>query len=290
MPELPEVESLVRGARGDLIGRRFVSVDFHRPDIREPIPIEQVKEILVDQTVEAVTRRGKYMLVHTHLGIVGIHLGMSGRFTSCEANAPLVKHTHAVFTLPQGMQYRFVDPRRFGRIFALNSHELATHPFFADLGVEPLDHGLPLGQHLFTLSRRKSQSVKQFLMDGSIVVGVGNIYASESLWRAKIHPEQKASRVTRQQYEVLSRQIVDVLTEAIKAGGTSFRDYRDKDGNPGYFQQNLAVYGRESKPCARCEALIRRVVQGGRSTFFCPVCQSAKNAARGNKIRQTPSH
>ena len=278
MPELPEVESLVIGARGDLVGRQFTSVDFFRPDIREPIPAERVKEILIDKTVNAVTRRGKYMLMHTGVGIVGIHLGMSGRFFCCDAKQPLLKHTHAIFTLNHGSQYRFVDPRRFGRIFALNSDEMESHPFFAGLGVEPLDPGIALAEHLFRMSRKKSQPIKQFLMESSVVVGVGNIYASESLWRAKINPKLKAMRITRVQYEVLARQIVSVLNDAINAGGTSFRDYRDKDGNPGYFQQELAVYGKEAKPCNRCGAPIKRTVQAGRSTYHCPVCQSAKIA------------
>jgi formamidopyrimidine-DNA glycosylase len=283
LPELPEVESLVCGARGNLLGHRFEVVEFYRSDIREPIPIKQVKTVLLGQTVNAVTRRGKYILVHTATGIVGIHLGMSGRFICCDAAQPMAKHTHAVLTLDQGIQYRFVDPRRFGRIFALRADEIESHPFFARLGVEPLDPSVSLSEHLFVMSHKKlrsksSRTIKQFLMDSSIVVGVGNIYASESLWRAKINPARKASQLTRHQYVHLARQIIDVLTEAINAGGTSFRDYRDIDGKPGYFQQSLAVYGRETKPCKRCTALIRRTVQGGRSTYHCPVCQSAKSA------------
>ena len=278
MPELPEVESLVVGARGDLVGHCFASLCFYRPDIREPIPVDRVKEILVGRTIDAVTRRGKYMLMHTSEGIVGIHLGMSGRFVRCHENEPLAKHTHAVFALSEGSQYRFVDPRRFGRIFALDSHEIDTHPFFVSLGVEPLDSKVSLAEHLFQRARKKVQPVKQFLMDSTIVVGVGNIYASESLWRAKINPRRKTMKLTRAQWGTLACQIVGVLNDAIKAGGTSFRDYRDKDGNPGYFQQELAVYGREAKPCKRCTALIKRTVQAGRSTYHCPICQSAKSA------------
>lgn len=273
VPELPEVENLVRGVREELLGRSFKALSFLRPDLREPIPAGRLREILVGRKVLDVTRRGKYMLIHTDKGALGVHLGMSGRFLAALKADKLLPHTHAIFEMDSQKQYRFIDPRRFGRLFSVERSEIHTHPFLAKLGIEPLKDGIDLGQHLFAESRRRKQAVKIFLMDGEVVVGVGNIYASESLWRAKIHPERRAHELKRSEYQRLGREIVNVLTDAIHAGGTTFRDYRDKDGNPGYFQTKLAVYGRDTKDCWRCASKIIKVTQAARSTYFCPVCQ-----------------
>ncbi len=273
MPELPEVETLVRGVREELVGQSFVNVSFFRADIREPIPVARLKEILTAQPVHSVTRRGKYMLIHTSQGALGVHLGMSGKFVLSEKHEPHVLHTHAIFELGDGREFRFIDPRRFGRLFSIETKELDLHPFLAKLGVEPLDLGVNLQKHLFVDSRSRSQGVKVFLMDSSVVVGVGNIYASESLWRARINPHTSAKQITLKMYSKLSQKIIEVLSEAINAGGTTLRDYRNKDGNPGYFQTNLAVYGREAKPCLKCGAKIIKTTQAARSTYQCPVCQ-----------------
>ena len=277
MPELPEVESLVVGIRPELLGRSIVKVVFYRPDIREKIPQKRIRQILLNKEIITVLRRGKYVFVGTAEGYLGIHLGMSGRFLESSADAPLAPHTHALFEINSGMQFRFVDPRRFGRLFSVEKDELAYHPFLSKLGVEPLDATTKLSDHLFTSSRRRSQAIKNFLMDSHVVVGVGNIYASESLWHAQIHPEKRACDLSLLQYERLSEAIIRVLREAIRAGGTTLRDYRDKDGNPGYFQQNLAVYAKVTKPCLRCSTPIVKTTSAGRSTFFCPFCQNTKN-------------
>ncbi len=273
MPELPEVESLVRGVRDTLEGKLITEVTFFRSDIREPIPKKRILEILCGNLVTAVNRRGKYMLIQTRYGALGVHLGMSGRFVVAHAGEALTPHTHAIFQLEHGVEFRFVDPRRFGRLFSLEPHEMTTHPFLARLGVEPLDHNIDLARHLFDTSRTRTQAIKQFLMTSDVVVGVGNIYACESLWRCKLDPRTPAKALTRLQFKKLAAQIKDVLQEAIDAGGTTFRDYRDRDGKPGYFQENLAVYGKESSPCLRCQRPVVRMVQGGRSTFFCQFCQ-----------------
>ncbi len=273
MPELPEVESLVRGVRDALKGKRIANVSFLRPDIREVIPAERLKEILSGQKVTDVSRRGKYMLIHTKEGALGVHLGMSGRFVASDKSACLVPHTHALFDLEKNLQFRFIDPRRFGRLFSVEKNETSTHPFLAKLGVEPLEDEIDLGDHLFDASRSRSQAVKVFLMDSEVVVGVGNIYASESLWRAKINPQIPSKNLKLSQFRKLALHIKAVLSDAIDAGGTTLRDYRDKDGKPGYFQTNLAVYGKESMPCPRCRTTVRRMIQAARSTFFCSVCQ-----------------
>lgn len=278
MPELPEVESLVRGLRDELIGKSFISVRFFRKDIREKIPQARLKSILLNQSVEEVLRRGKYILIGTDEGFLGIHLGMSGRFVRSARQDERVIHTHAVFTTNDEHEYRFIDPRRFGRLFDVKRGQLDVHPFLASLGVEPLDDNVDLARHLYERSRRKKLPIKNFLMDSRVVVGVGNIYASEALWRAQIHPESSACKIDQQEFVSLAREVQQVLIEAISAGGTTFRDYRDKDGNPGYFQKNLAVYGKESKACKRCGHSISRNVQSGRSTFFCRFCQKAKKS------------
>ena len=272
LPELPEVESLVRGVRKHLIGRSFTSVKFLRPDIREPIPVKRIKEILVGQKISDVSRRGKYMLIRTARGFLGVHLGMSGRFVESSPNTEMANHTHALFSLNDRVEYRFIDPRRFGRLFSVEKEELHSHPFLARLGREPLEDE-HLALHLHEVSRKRSQAVKIFLMDSTIVVGIGNIYASEALWRAKIHPQTRANLLSLAQYESIADCVTNVLREAIAHGGTTLKDYRDKDGNPGYFQTNLAVYGKEAKPCQACGHMIAKVSQSGRSTFFCPFCQ-----------------
>ena len=278
MPELPEVESLVRGIRSDLVGKSFADVVFYRDDIREKIPKSRLKQILINQKIKQVIRRGKYLLVGTDHGFLGIHLGMSGRFVKASTCETLAAHTHAVFEIQPNIQFRFVDPRRFGRLFSIENNELTSHPFLAKLGMEPLEDVNKLARHLYQQSRSKKQPIKNFIMDSSIIVGVGNIYASEALWLAQIHPEEKSRSLSEEDCSHLAFAIAKVLTNAIAAGGTTFRDYRDKDGKPGYFQNKLAVYGKNTKPCPRCSHQITRAVHCGRSTFYCLFCQNKKRA------------
>ena len=286
MPELPEVESLVRGIRSELVGKSFADVVFYRDDIREKIPKIRLKQILVDQKIKQVFRRGKYLLVGTDHGFLGVHLGMSGRLVKAANHEKLPAHTHAVFEISPSVQFRFVDPRRFGRLFSIENHELYTHPFLAKLGIEPLENVQTLACHLYQKSRGRMQPIKNFIMDSSVVVGVGNIYASEALWLARIHPEQKSRSLSEEDYLELAHAISEVLIKAIAAGGTTFRDYRDKDGKPGYFQNKLAVYGKNTKPCPRCMRKICRAVHCGRSTFYCSFCQNKKKARTVKNSRQ----
>lgn len=278
MPELPEVENLVCGVREIAMGSRFVAIDFYRDDVREKIPKAELRDILVNEVIVAVTRRAKYMLIHTKRGALGIHLGMSGRFIHDESNEVSRPHTHVVFNLKSekgSFTFHFVDPRRFGRVFALDAlqAEAMQHVFLDSLGVEPLDPSIDLAAILFNLSRSRKVPLKNFVMDNSVVVGVGNIYASESLWRAKLSPLREASTLTRPEAKKLAAEIKNTLSEAIAAGGTTFRDYRNSHDKPGMFQVKLAVYEQDSKPCRRCHKIIQKMTIGGRSTYFCPFCQ-----------------
>lgn len=278
MPELPEVEHLVCGVREVALGTRFVAIDFYRDDVRETIPKEELLDILVDQDIVAVTRRGKYMLIHTKRGALGIHLGMSGRFVHDDSKDVSRPHTHVVFQLKSkttAFAFHFVDPRRFGRVFALGKKQASTleHVFLESLGVEPFDPGVNLGAVLFELSRTRRAPLKSFIMDNAVLVGVGNIYASESLWRAKLSPLREATSLTKSEAARLAKEIQKTLAEAISAGGTTFRDYRNSHDKPGMFQVKLAVYERDTKPCRRCRNPIVKIALAGRSTYFCPICQ-----------------
>ena len=278
MPELPEVENLVCGVREIALGSRFVAIDFYRDDVREAIPKEELIEILVGEDIVAVTRRAKYMLVHTRRGALGIHLGMSGRFVHDDSKKVSRPHTHVVFQMKSeagSFAFHFVDPRRFGRVFALDEAQAATleHVFLDSLGVEPLDPKVNLAEVLFTLSRSRKVPLKTFIMDNAVVVGVGNIYASESLWRAKLSPLREAGSLTKSEAKKLAKEIQETLSEAILAGGTTFRDYRNSHDKPGMFQVKLAVYEQDTKPCRRCRKPVAKITIGGRSTYFCPFCQ-----------------
>lgn len=260
-----------------LKGGRMVDAQFYRADLRDPIPVADFRELLVGERVEDVFRRSKYMLFQTRKGYAIFHLGMTGNMILQDEATPKVPHTHAVFGIEKkdgkpGFLH-FIDPRRFGRIACFEGNEYESHAFFADLGPEPLTTR-DLAGHLYEESRGKKQPIKTFLMDGRVVVGVGNIYASESLFRAGIHPKRKAGSVSRERFEALATAIKETLKDSITAGGTTFRDFKNSDGNPGYFAVKLSVYDRETKPCITCGTKIRLLRQSGRSTFYCSVCQS----------------
>ncbi len=276
MPELPEVECLTRAVRSVLEGGVLQRAEFLRPALRDPIPVEEFNALVVGQKIDEVFRRSKYLLMRTGKGLGVFHLGMTGALLLKDSNTPSVAHTHAVFQFKdrngkKGFLH-YVDPRRFGRIACVAGQDLSAHVLFAELGVEPLATD-SLGAYLFDKSRGKKQPIKSFIMDGHVVVGVGNIYASESLFRSGISPKRHAGAVSRARFEKLGASIKATLELAIRAGGTTFRDFKNSDGNPGYFAVELKVYGRAGDPCESCGTVVRSIRQSGRATFYCGFCQ-----------------
>jgi formamidopyrimidine-DNA glycosylase len=268
MPELPEVEVTRRGLAPQLAGRTISGVEVREPRLRWPVP-QDVRR-LAGRTVRAVRRRGKYLLVDCGDGHLILHLGMSGSLRVIAAGTPPGKHDH--FDLILGDRVlRLRDPRRFGAVLWA-SGAAEAHPLLAHLGIEPLSRALGPAR-LYALTRAHRTAIKLFLMDARRIVGVGNIYASESLFRAGIDPRTPANRVSLQKIKKLVPAIKRTLLAAIKAGGSSLRDYVGADGQAGCFQSRTWVYGREGERCRRCRASVRRIVQGQRSTFFCPRCQ-----------------
>ena len=276
MPELPEVECLSKAIRKVVKGGAITKTKFYRKDLRDPIPITLFNKVVKNQKILDVIRRSKYMLLKTPLGYGVIHLGMTGNFICSDKEKPFVSHTHAVFTIVdkdgKTQWLHYIDPRRFGRIDCIEGHDYNDNKFFKNLGPEPLLE-TDLGGYLFAKSRKRSKPIKNFIMDANIVVGVGNIYAAESLFKTKIHPETPASLISRKKFETLAAEIQATLKLAIKAGGTTFRDFKNADGNPGYFAISLAVYNQTGKPCVVCKTPIEVLKQSGRSSFYCPMCQ-----------------
>jgi formamidopyrimidine-DNA glycosylase len=278
LPELPEVEVLRRSLERPLVGRRIEAVAVRDTRLRESVDAPALATA-VGRRVESLGRRSKYLLLHLERGrTVVIHLGMSGRLTIAPADATPLKHEHVAFGLEGGERLRFVDPRRFGLVFAQDTGALVADPHFASLGVEPLEVG-PTGVGGFAgallrrLAAGRRGPVKTFLMDAGVVVGVGNIYASEALFEAGIHPRRSVARVSARRWDLLAAAVREVLGRAIAQGGTTLNDFVDGEGNAGYFQVSLRVYDRAGEPCVRCGTAIRRIVLGGRSTYFCPRCQ-----------------
>jgi formamidopyrimidine-DNA glycosylase len=280
MPELPEVEVTRMGIAPDLTGRRLTKVVLRTPSLRYPLPRE-LEEQIGGETLRSVRRRGKYLLLDFGKGQVLLHLGMSGSLRLVAAESPAEKHDHVdlVFAAANGSPsgataLRLRDPRRFGALLWLPGPPEAadTHPLLAVLGIEPLtDDFTP--RWLFDQTRGLTAPIKTTLMDGHRLVGVGNIYASESLFRAGIDPRTPAGKISLKRYERLVPAIRATLTEAIAAGGSSLRDFIHSDGSSGYFQLQSAVYGREGEPCRVCGTAIRSLRQGQRATFYCPRCQ-----------------
>jgi formamidopyrimidine-DNA glycosylase len=270
MPELPEVETTRRGVRPHVEGRKVTRVIVRDGRLRWPVPRLIARE-LAGATIERVERRAKYLLFKTERGTVIAHLGMSGSLRIVPAATPPRRHDHVDLVLEGGLALRLHDPRRFGCLL-FTRDDPNDHPLLKELGPEPLTSAFD-GGHLFERARGRTAPVKVFLMDAATVVGVGNIYASESLWRAAIAPRRRAGRVTRLQCDALARSVKEVLSEAIEQGGTTLRDFLRVDGEPGHFRVSLAVYDRTGRPCPRCGAPIRTARVGQRSAFFCPRCQ-----------------
>ena len=274
MPELPEVETTRRGLAPHVEGRRIAAVTLRRPDLRWPIPPEVARE-LPGQRIDAVRRRAKYLLMETSAGSALLHLGMSGSLRVLPASTPVTAHDHVDIALERTIAQaprilRFTDPRRFGCLLWQAPGE--THELLAGLGPEPLTDDFD-GDLLWHRSRGRKAAVKLFLMDNAIVVGVGNIYASEALFAAGIDPRREAGGVSRARYARLAAEVKRILAYAIERGGTTLRDFLAPDGAPGYFFRELMVYGRAGEPCKVCGTAIRQAALGQRSTFWCPRCQ-----------------
>ena len=270
MPELPEVETVRRGLAMRMTGRHIVRAELRRPDLRRPFP-PMLAQRLEGARIGELSRRGKYILIELDdSGLLLLHLGMSGRITAGGNNAPDEKHDHVVLTLDDGTVVRFNDPRRFGTLDYLPRSEIDAHPLLAGMGPEPLEPGFD-GAYLDRKLAGKMTPIKAALLDQKIVAGLGNIYVCEALYRAGISPRRLAATVTGARAARLAAAVREVLEEAITAGGSSLRDYVQANGELGYFQHRWAVYGKEGEPCPGCSCAegVRRIVQSGRSTFFC---------------------
>lgn len=270
MPELPEVETTRRGLEPLLSGHTILALEVRNARLRWPVPPELRTE-LKGARIERLDRRAKYLLLETDRRDILLHLGMSGSLRHCTPETPLRQHDHLILHLENGFQIRLHDPRRFGCCLPLPEGDI-THPLLADLGPEPLETGFD-GPHLFRHSRGRRTPVKVFIMDQAIVVGVGNIYATEALFLAGIRPGRAAGRVSRVEYERLAQRIREVLADAIELGGTTLRDFLREDGSHGYFRQSLRVYGRAGEACRVCASVLRMRRIGQRTSSYCPVCQ-----------------
>ncbi len=270
MPELPEVETVRCGIAPHLIGQTIAHVVVRQPRLRWPVP-EDLAVQLPGQTIQRVERRAKYLLLRAEAGTAIFHLGMTGRLRILPIATPLQKHDHVDLALANGQCLRFNDSRRFGSLM-WTTEAPEQHVLLAALGPEPLGDSFS-GAHLHQRARGRILAVKPFIMDHHIVVGVGNIYASESLFAAGIHPLRPAGQVTLIEYERLAAAIRDILSEAIRQGGTTLRDFVGVGGEPGYFRQALRVYDRRSLSCTVCGESVQHCRVGQRATYFCQRCQ-----------------
>jgi formamidopyrimidine-DNA glycosylase len=288
MPELPEVETVARGLQRTIVGRRIISVRLGKTDfIDDPAALE---EHLPGRQIEAVERYGKFMLLRLSPASTGeraapngnassaallVHLGMTGQIAPNPAAQPCEKHTHACFALDDDRELRYTDPRRFGRLAYLAGTALAEE--LREFGADPLE----IGSEEFTKQARSRHArIKALLLDQSFLRGVGNIYADESLWRARIHPARLGSSLSKEQATTLHRVLREILQKAIVLRGSSISDFLDAEGQPGEYQRHHRAYGREGKPCFRCRTTIRRSIVAGRSSYFCPKCQLAPRGCR----------
>lgn len=282
MPELPEVETVRRGLAPVMEGARIAKADVNRPNLRWPFP-DKMSERLTGAKVERLRRRSKYILADLDTGeSLLIHLGMSGRMLISGAQlgqfmhdhpAP-EKHDHVVFHMENGARITFNDPRRFGAMDLLDTQTADHHKLLSSIGPEPLGNSFDEAYLIDALSA-KGSPIKSALLDQAIVAGLGNIYVCETLYRARISPARKANKISKQRVASLVPTIRQVLSDAIEAGGSSLKDFRQADGDLGYFQHSFDVYGREGEPCKTegCDKSIKRIVQSGRSSFYCPTCQ-----------------
>lgn len=270
MPELPEVETTLRGIAPHLDQHRVTGVVIRNAKLRWPIP-EELPKLLHGQVVRGLQRRAKYLLIAFDHGTLILHLGMSGSLRIQPAGTPAEKHDHFDLVLDNGQLMRLRDPRRFGAVL-WHTGDIAQHPLLAALGPEPLELEFD-GGYLHRATRSRGIAIKLAIMDSHLVVGVGNIYANEALFRAGIRPQLAANKLSLPRCNRLAQNIREVLLEAIRQGGSTLRDFVHSDGSSGYFQQSYFVYGRTGEPCRVCNTPIKQIRQGQRSTFYCPQCQ-----------------
>jgi len=270
MPELPEVETTRRGVAPRVTGRRIAAVNVYDRRLRWPVPADLART-LRGRTIDAVDRRSKYLLFRIGGGTLLVHLGMTGSLRVHSAPPPRRTHDHLDLVLDDGTLLRYHDPRRFGAVLWAPD-DAAGHPLLRSLGLEPFDPAFT-AEHLWRATRGRRAAIKLALMDNAVVVGVGNIYANEALFRAGIRPTTPAGRLSRPRAARLVDAVTAVLTDAIAKGGSTLRDYVDSAGEPGYFQLDYAVYGRAGEACRSCGTPVRLVRQGQRATFYCPRCQ-----------------
>lgn len=268
MPELPEVEVTKQGITPHVIGQTITQVIVRQPKLRWPVPNELYQ--LIGLQICRVTRRAKYLLLHTEKGCAIVHLGMSGCIRVLDANINPEKHDHIDLILANGKLVRYTDPRRFGAWLWQETDQI--HPVFAKLGPEPLTDAFNSTYFAQWLAKKR-QPIKQVMMDNAVVVGVGNIYANESLFLAHLHPLRPANSLTQAEIVLLTAQIKKVLRQAIKQGGTTLKDFAQTDGKPGYFAQSLFVYGRYGEPCMQCGQRLEKIAIAQRNSVFCPHCQ-----------------
>lgn len=275
MPELPEVETTRSGIAPHIEGKTIAKLVVRQPQLRWPIPSE-LAQLVKGQSVIAVRRRAKYLLIDIGKskikGTIIIHLGMSGSLRVVKGAPPEpLKHEHFDLVFSKDLLLRFTDPRRFGACL-WQDVDSEDNKWLDHLGPEPLSDDFN-GEYLFNKSRKRTGAIKTFIMDQKVVVGVGNIYASESLFFSAINPKKAAGKISRAKYDLFAEQIKQVLAKAIAQGGTTLKDFVGSDGKPGYFAQQLNVYGRKDEPCMQCDAPIKQITQGQRSTFYCTNCQ-----------------
>ena len=276
MPELPEVETTRRGIEPWVLNQPLENWTIRNPALRWPV---EIPEELRGETVHAVQRRAKYLLLRFSPGTLILHLGMSGSLRVLTPDTPPLKHDHVDMTFGSERILRLNDPRRFGSLLFQSGDNPFQHWLLKDLGVEPLGNEFS-GHYLHERSRNRKVAVKSFIMDAKVVVGVGNIYAAEALFMARIRPGTGAGRLPLRAYDSLAGAIKTVLARSVREGGTTLRDFVGSDGNPGYFKQRLNVYGRQGQPCRECATALKLQILGQRSTVYCPKCQTSQGFAR----------
>ena len=271
MPELPEVETTINGIKPYVLKQTILKAIIRQPQLRWPISANTA-DALKGKQIQNVSRRGKYILIQTNHGTILIHLGMSGRLSIMPVASSPGKHDHIDIQVNEQNLLRYTDPRRFGAFLWLNSPSILHHPLLRNLGIEPFDSDFD-GDYLLQKAVKKTLAIKSFIMDQRIVVGVGNIYATEALFMANIHPATPSKLISIDQMHDLTYAIKNLLKDAIQAGGTSLKDFLNVNGNPGYFKFHLQIYDRQGQPCPECDTTIEKIIINQRSSCFCPSCQ-----------------